>query len=82
MPNTYACKGVSNPNVPMFPPRVCTLVLFIYYTVLMHNRSCFTRKQTCNGEYTKHCMRNRHQLKMAASAEVSEKRSNFRIRQF
>ena len=29
MPNTYACKGVSNPNVPMFPPRVCTLVLFI-----------------------------------------------------
>ena len=30
MPNTYACKGVSNPNVPMFPPRVCTLVLFIY----------------------------------------------------
>ena len=30
MPNTYACKGVSNPNVPMFPPRVCTLVLFIF----------------------------------------------------
>ena len=29
MPNTYACKGVSNPNVPMFPPRVCTLVLYI-----------------------------------------------------
>ena len=28
-PNTYACKGVSNPNVPIFPPRVCTLVLFI-----------------------------------------------------
>ena len=22
--------GVSNPNVPIFPPRVCTLVLFIY----------------------------------------------------
>ena len=21
--------GVSNPNVPIFPPRVCTLVLFI-----------------------------------------------------
>ena len=36
MPNTYACKGVSNPNVPMFPPtapRVCTLVLFITYVV-------------------------------------------------
>ena len=29
MSNTYACKGVSNPNVPIFPPRVCTLVLFI-----------------------------------------------------
>ena len=29
MPNTYACKGVSNPNVPIFPLRVCTLVLFI-----------------------------------------------------
>ena len=29
MPNTYACKGISNPNVPIFPPRVCTLVLFI-----------------------------------------------------
>ena len=43
---------------------------------------CFTRKQTCNGEYTKHCTRSRHQLKMAAPAEVSEKRSNFRIRQF
>ena len=28
MPNTYACKGVSNPNVPIFLPRVCTLVLF------------------------------------------------------
>ena len=38
MPNTYACKGVSNPNVPIFLPRVCTLVLFIY-TVLMQNRS-------------------------------------------
>ena len=52
------------------------------YTVLMQNRSCFTRKQTCNGEYTKHCTRSRHQLKMAVPAEVSEKRSNFRIRQF
>ena len=43
---------------------------------------CFTCKQTCNREYTKHCTRSRHQLKMAAPAEVSEKRSNFRIRQF
>ena len=31
MPNTYAYKGVSNPNVPIFPPRVCTLVLFIIH---------------------------------------------------
>ena len=30
MSNTYACIiGVSNPNVPIFPPRVCTLVLCI-----------------------------------------------------
>ena len=54
----------------------------IIYTVFMQNRSCFMRKQTCNGEYTKHCTRSRHELKMAAPAEVSEKRSNFRIRQF
>ena len=54
----------------------------IIYTVLMQNRSCFTRKQTCNGKYTKHCTRSRHQLKMAAPAEVSKRRSNFRIRQF
>ena len=48
----------------------------------MQNRSCFTRKQTCNGKYTKHCTRTRHQLKMAAPVEVSKRRSNFRIRQF
>ena len=54
----------------------------IIYTVLMQNRSCFTRKQTCNGKYTKHCTRTRHQLKMAVLAEVSKRRSNFRIRQF
>ena len=29
----------------------------IIYTVLMQNRSYLTRKQTCNGEYTKHCTR-------------------------
>ena len=57
-------------------------IIRIIYTVLMQNRSCFTRKQTCNGEYTKHCTWSRHQLKMAAPAEVSERRSNFRIRQF
>ena len=33
MPNTYACKLVSNPNVPIFLPRVCTLVLFIITVV-------------------------------------------------
>ena len=40
------------------------------------------RKQTCNGGYTKHCTQSRHQLKMAASLEVSKNRSTFRIRQF
>ena len=33
MPNTYACKGVFNPNIPYFHQillRVCTLVLFIF----------------------------------------------------
>ena len=30
----------------------------------------------------KHCTRSRHQLKMAAPAEVSKKHSDFRIRQF
>ena len=43
---------------------------------------CFTRKQTCNGVYTKHCTRSWNQLKMAVFAKVSKKRSNFRIRQF
>ena len=57
-------------------------IIRIIYTVLMQNRSCFTCKQTCNGEYTKHCTRSRHQLRMASPAEVSEKRSNFGIRQF
>ena len=42
----------------------------------------FQGLQTCNGEYTKHCTRSRHQLKMVAPAEVSKRRSNFRIRQF
>ena len=49
----------------------------IIYTVLMQNRSCFTRQQTCNGEYTKYCTRSRHQLNMAAPAEVSEKTLTF-----
>ena len=39
MPNTYACKGVSNPNVPIFPPRVCTLVLFIIIVIFAENAS-------------------------------------------
>ena len=34
MPNTYACKGVSNPNIPIFPPRVCTSVLFVSTAVV------------------------------------------------
>ena len=40
MPNTYACKGVSNPNVPIFPPRVCTLVLFIVIVTVSVPRVC------------------------------------------
>ena len=42
----------------------------------------FRGLQTCKGEYTKHCTWRRHQLKMATPAEVSKRRSNFRIRQF
>ena len=38
MPNTYAYKGVSNPNVPIFPSRVCTLVLFIIVVNLDSNQ--------------------------------------------
>ena len=30
--------GVSNPNVPIFPPRVCTLVLFIVSCVCLYVR--------------------------------------------
>ena len=40
MPNTYACKGVSNPNGPIFPPRVCTLVLFIIIVTVAVPRVC------------------------------------------
>ena len=34
--------GVSNPNVPIFPPRVCTLVLFIYLcrSKIFHTYMC------------------------------------------
>ena len=39
-------------------------------------------KQTCNGEYTKHSTRSRHQLKLAIPADVSKKRSTFRVREF
>ena len=38
MPNTYACKLVSNPNVPIFLPRVCTLVLFIIIVLTAMNQ--------------------------------------------
>ena len=31
--------GVSNPNVPIFLPRVCTLVLFIMHVIIiLHNQ--------------------------------------------
>ena len=84
--HTYTHDNYYNPRCAC-APRVNKLfealkLIRIIYTVLMQIRSCFTRKQTCNGEYTKHCTRSRHQLKMATPTEVCEKRSNFRIRQF
>ena len=39
------------------------------------------QKQTC-GEYTKHCTRSKHQIKMPVPAKVNKNCSNFRIRQF
>ena len=80
--HTHTRDNHSNDNNNYYKLFEALKLIRIIYTVLMQNRSCFTRKQTCNGEYTKHCTRSRHQLKMAAPAEVSEKRSNFRIRQF
>ena len=82
--HTHTQDNRSNNNNIYYKLFEALKLIHIIYTVLMQNRSCFTRKQTCNGEYTKHCTRSRHQLKMAAPAEVhvSEKRSNFRIRQF
>ena len=44
--------------------------------------ACYKHVTESNGEYTKHCMRSRNQLKMAAPAEVSKKRSILRIRKF
>ena len=49
--------GVSNPNVPIFPPRVCTLVLFIiivvwfvhrYYTIIIVSTVCACLCVTAN----------------------------------
>ena len=84
MPNTYAANSCFQSKCSNISAEGLYLSAFhnYYYTVLMQICSCCTRKQTCNGEYTKHCTRSRHQLKMAAPAEVSEKRSNFRLRQF
>ena len=53
----------------------------VFRVVVNTNVPIFRGLQTRNGEYTKHCTRSRHQLKMAAPAEVSKRRSNFRIRQ-
>ena len=80
--HTHTRDNQSNDNNNYYKLFEALKLIRIIYTVLMQNHSCFIRKQTCNGEYTKHCTRSRHQLKMAAPAEVSEKRSNFRIRQF
>ena len=49
MPNTYAREGVSNPNVPIFPPRVCTLVLFIQLSSCMYFKAKLSNVVTmCN----------------------------------
>ena len=79
---THTRDNHSNDNNNDYKLFEALKLIRIIYTVLMQNCSRFTCKQTCNGEYTKHCTRSRHQLKMAAPAEVCEKRSNFRIRQF
>ena len=78
--HTHTWDNHSNDNNNYYKLFEALKLVRIIHTVLMQNCSCFTHKQTCNGEYTKHCMRSRHQL--AAPAEVSEKCSNFRIRQF
>ena len=56
-------------------------LIHIIYTLLMQNRSCFTSKQTCIGptESIRNIARGvyRHQLKMAAPAEVSENALTF-----
>ena len=57
------------------------------YTIYCTYRKSFmfyacTMRQTCNRDYSKHCTWSRHQLKTAVPVEVSEKLSNFRIRQF
>ena len=80
--HTHTRGNHSNENNNYYKLFEALKLIRIIYTVLMQNRSCSMRKQTCNGEYTKYCTRSRHQLKMAAPAEVSEKRSNFQIRQF
>ena len=73
--HTHMRDNHSNDNNNYYKLFEALKLIGIIYTVLMQHRSCFTRKQTCNGEYTKHCTRSRHQLKMAAPAEVSKKRS-------
>ena len=80
--HTHTQDNHSNDNNNYYKLFEALKLIRIIYTVLMQNRSCFTRKQTCNGKYMKHCTRTRNQLKMAAPAEVSKRCSNFRIRQF
>ena len=46
MPNTYACKLVSNPNVPIFLPGVCTLVLFIIDSYDSTRKPLYIRKRS------------------------------------
>ena len=52
MPNTYACKLVSNPNVPIFLPRVCTLVPLIIIEFVEVNFFADAIKISINSNYS------------------------------
>ena len=45
--------GVSNPNVPIFPPRVCTLVLFIIIIKIASAASCIQKVYSIRRSYTR-----------------------------
>ena len=45
--------GVSNPNVPIFPPRVCTLVLFIISVIKKVERASTARARESRDFYVR-----------------------------